>query len=70
MLPVMRAMGRVGGAVFVKAALRLRGLDIGTTRLPLPPPTPEQVAAIAADLTEAGVALGPRVERGAEVAYR
>jgi len=70
MLPVMRAMGRVGGAIFVKAALRLRGLDIGTTRLPLPPPTPEQVAAIAADLTEAGVALGPRVQRGAEVAYR
>ena len=42
MLPVMRAMGRVGGAVFVKAALRLRGLDVGDPRLPLPPPRPSR----------------------------
>jgi len=62
MLPVMRAMSRVGGAVFAKAALRLHGLDVGDTRLPLPPPTPEQVAAIAADLTEAGVDLRARTE--------
>ncbi len=57
MLPVLRAMGRVGGAVFCKTALRLRGLDVGDTRLPLPPATDEQVAAIAGDLTAAGVAL-------------
>lgn len=56
MLPVVRAMGRVGGAVFAKTALRLRGLDVGQTRLPLPPATDEQVAAIAADLAAAGVA--------------
>ena len=55
--PVIRAMGRVGGVVFAKAALRLRGLDVGDPRLPLPPATHEQVAAIAADLAEAGVAL-------------
>jgi len=59
MLPVQRAMGRVGGAVFCKTALRLRGLDVGDTRLPLPPATDEQVAAIAGDLTAAGVALDP-----------
>ena len=72
-------MGRVGGAIFVKAALRLRGLDVGDTRLPLPPPTEQQVRDIAADLRAAGVPLGPtppggRTARtrtgGAEVAYR
>ena len=59
MLPVQRAMGRVGGAVFVKTALRLRGLDVGDTRLPLPPATEQQVRDIAGDLHTAGVALGP-----------
>src|SRR6478736_3045969 len=42
-LPVIRAMGRVGGVVFAKTALRLRGVDVGQPRLPLPPATPEQV---------------------------
>ncbi len=59
MLPVVRAMGRVGGAVFGKTALRLRGLDVGVPRLPLPPATEAEVAAIAADLDAAGVALDP-----------
>jgi 4-hydroxy-tetrahydrodipicolinate synthase len=57
LLPVLRAQGRVGGVVFTKAALRLRGYDVGDPRLPLPPATDEQFAAIAADLTEAGVPL-------------
>ena len=57
MLPVIRAMGRVGGVVFAKTALRLRGLDVGEPRLPFPPATEEQVAAIAADLAAAGVTL-------------
>jgi 4-hydroxy-tetrahydrodipicolinate synthase len=83
MLPVIRAMGRVGGAVFSKTALRLRGIDVGGTRLPLPPPTDQQVRDVAADLLAAGVALAPdphsRVQPGAassvsavgaEVAYR
>ncbi len=82
MLPVLRAMGRVGGAIFVKTALRLRGLDVGNTRLPLPPPSEQQVHDIAADLRAAGVALGPDAYRSAaatpaagpaldaEVAYR
>jgi 4-hydroxy-tetrahydrodipicolinate synthase len=55
--PVIRAMGRVGGVVFSKAALRLRGIDVGDPRLPLPPATPEQVTSIADDLAEAGVPL-------------
>ncbi|WP_214366769.1 4-hydroxy-tetrahydrodipicolinate synthase [Pseudonocardia sp. H11422] len=58
-LPVIRAMGRVGGAVFAKTAMRLRGLDVGDPRLPLPPATEDQVTAIAADLAAAGIALDP-----------
>ncbi|GAA3061852.1 4-hydroxy-tetrahydrodipicolinate synthase [Actinokineospora globicatena] len=57
LLPVLRAFSRVGGVVFSKAALRLRGQDAGDPRLPLPPATAEQFAAIAADLAEAGVPL-------------
>jgi 4-hydroxy-tetrahydrodipicolinate synthase len=57
LLPVYRAMGRVGGVIFVKAALRLRGQDAGDPRLPLPPATPEQVQLIASDLGDAGVPL-------------
>ncbi|WP_026424017.1 4-hydroxy-tetrahydrodipicolinate synthase [Actinokineospora inagensis] len=55
LLPVLRAFSRVGGVVFSKTALRLRGTEVGDPRLPLPPATAEQVEAIAADLTEAGV---------------
>ncbi|MCP2169584.1 4-hydroxy-tetrahydrodipicolinate synthase [Goodfellowiella coeruleoviolacea] len=57
MLPILRAFSRVGGVVFAKTALRLRGTDIGDPRLPLPPATADQVSAIAADLAEAGVPL-------------
>ena len=56
-LPVVRAMGRVGGVVFAKSALRLRGLDVGDPRLPLPPATEAELAAIVADLDAAGAAL-------------
>jgi 4-hydroxy-tetrahydrodipicolinate synthase len=57
LLPVYRAMGRVGGVIFAKAALRLRGHQAGEPRLPLPPASAEQVAAIASDLADAGVPL-------------
>ncbi|WP_018684365.1 4-hydroxy-tetrahydrodipicolinate synthase [Actinokineospora enzanensis] len=57
LLPVLRAFSRVGGVVFSKTALTLRGHAVGDPRLPLPPATPEQVRAIAADLAEAGVPL-------------
>jgi 4-hydroxy-tetrahydrodipicolinate synthase len=61
MLPIVGAMGRVGGAAFAKTAVRLRGLDVGEPRLPLPPATEEQVLAIAGDLGVAGIALDPAV---------
>lgn len=57
LLPVQRAMSRVGGAVFGKLALSLTGCPVGHTRLPLPPPTPKQISAVAADLAEAGVPI-------------
>jgi len=57
LLPVLRAHGRVGGVIFAKAAMRLRGQDAGDPRLPLPPATEEQIAAIATDLGDAGVPL-------------
>jgi 4-hydroxy-tetrahydrodipicolinate synthase len=57
LLPVLRAQGRVGGVIFAKAALRLRGQDAGEPRLPLPAATDEQIAAIARDLGDAGVPL-------------
>lgn len=57
MIPVYRAFSRVGGVVFAKTALRLRGVDVGDPRLPIVPATEEQVRAIAEDLTQAGVPL-------------
>lgn len=60
MLPVLRAFSRVGGVVFGKTALQLRGIDAGGPRLPIVPATPEQVDAITADLTQAGVPLEQR----------
>ena len=57
MLPVYRAFSRVGGVVFSKTALGLRGYDVGGPRLPMVPAAPEQIEAIAADLTQAGVPL-------------
>jgi 4-hydroxy-tetrahydrodipicolinate synthase len=56
-IPVIRAMGRTGGVIFAKTAMRLRGIDVGDPRLPLPPATEEQVAAIEGDLQAAGIAL-------------
>lgn len=57
LLPVLRAFGALGGVIFVKAALRLRGIEVGAPRLPLPAATPDEVELVAAKLGEAGVAL-------------
>ncbi|MGC0420910.1 4-hydroxy-tetrahydrodipicolinate synthase [Embleya sp. AB8] len=57
LLPVYRALGRVGGVAFVKTACGLRGLAVGAPRLPLVPADAAQRAAIAADLAWAGVRL-------------
>jgi 4-hydroxy-tetrahydrodipicolinate synthase len=65
LLPVNRAMARTGpglGLVFAKAAVTLRGLDVGDPRLPIMPATEEQSAAIAADLAVAGVPLNTASE--------
>ena len=53
LVPLVRATSRVGGAIATKAALRLRGLDVGDLRLPMVPATPDQVATIAAALAHA-----------------
>ncbi|MBA0126153.1 4-hydroxy-tetrahydrodipicolinate synthase [Haloechinothrix sp. YIM 98757] len=60
MLAVLRAFSRVGGVVFAKSALRLRGFEIGEPRLPLVPASEDVVEAISADLTQAGVPLGTK----------
>jgi 4-hydroxy-tetrahydrodipicolinate synthase len=62
-IPVIRAMGRVGGVIFAKTAMRLRGIDVGNPRLPLPAATEEQVTAIEADLHAAGIALATGNQR-------
>jgi len=57
LLPVYRAFSRVGGVVFGKTALRMRGHNVGDPRLPILPATSDQIEAIASDLTQAGVPL-------------
>jgi len=61
LLPVVRGiMTRTQGAVAVKAALELTGVIADrTVRQPLLPATPDEVAAIAADLALAGLASAP-----------
>ncbi|MEC3981969.1 4-hydroxy-tetrahydrodipicolinate synthase [Amycolatopsis sp. H20-H5] len=58
MLPVLRAMSRVGGVTFAKAALKLRGFGIGDPRLPIVAATEEQLQLISGDLAQGGVPLG------------
>lgn len=48
-------MSGVGGVIFTKAALALRGLSVGDPRLPLPPADERQRERIAADLRAAGL---------------
>jgi 4-hydroxy-tetrahydrodipicolinate synthase len=57
LLPLLRAFGRVGGVIFSKAAMRLRGIEVGDPRLPLPAATPAEIELITADLVEADVAV-------------
>jgi 4-hydroxy-tetrahydrodipicolinate synthase len=56
LLPLHRAMSGIGGGViFAKTALRLTGLEVGEPRLPIPPATPEQTAALAEVLRGVGL---------------
>ncbi|MFW0797310.1 4-hydroxy-tetrahydrodipicolinate synthase [Gordonia sp. CPCC 205515] len=55
MLPLVNAMGRLGGVTMVKASLRILGLDVGDPRLPQVPADGPQIEALIADLRAAGV---------------
>ncbi|MAU82908.1 4-hydroxy-tetrahydrodipicolinate synthase [Gordonia sp. Z-3] len=55
MLPLVNAMGRLGGVTMVKASLQLLGLDVGAPRLPQVPAGGPQIEALIADLRAAGV---------------
>lgn len=55
MLPLVNAMGRLGGVTMVKASLRVLGLDVGDPRLPQVPATGPQIEALITDLRAAGV---------------
>jgi len=55
MVPLYRAMARLGGVTMVKASLRILGLDVGDPRLPQVAADGPQIEALIADLREAGV---------------
>ncbi|MBF0582313.1 MULTISPECIES: 4-hydroxy-tetrahydrodipicolinate synthase [Corynebacterium] len=53
--PLQRAQARLGGVTFAKAALKLRGIDVGSPRLPIIEPTDAELTQLEQDLQEAGV---------------
>ncbi|WP_067572072.1 4-hydroxy-tetrahydrodipicolinate synthase [Nocardia acidivorans] len=55
MIPLNRAMARLGGVAMTKGALRLLGVETGEPRLPQIMPNSEQLAELAVDLRAAGV---------------
>ncbi|MFJ4650086.1 4-hydroxy-tetrahydrodipicolinate synthase [Nocardia sp. NPDC088792] len=55
LLPLNRAMARLGGVAMTKGALRLLGVETGEPRLPQLMPTADQLDALAVDLRAAGV---------------
>ncbi|WP_067812891.1 4-hydroxy-tetrahydrodipicolinate synthase [Nocardia inohanensis] len=55
MIPLNRAMARLGGVAMTKGALRLLGIETGEPRLPQVMPTPDQLDELAVDLRAAGV---------------
>lgn len=55
LLPLNRAMARLGGVAMTKGALRLLGIETGEPRLPQLMPTADQLDALAVDLRAAGV---------------
>ncbi|MFE6858711.1 4-hydroxy-tetrahydrodipicolinate synthase [Nocardia sp. NPDC057668] len=55
MLPLNRAMARLGGVSMTKGALRLLGIETGEPRLPQIMPTTEQLDGLAVELRSAGV---------------
>ncbi len=55
LVPLQRAQQRLGGVAMVKSALKLRGMDIGSPRLPITEPTEAELHDLENDLQEAGV---------------
>ncbi|MFB9908215.1 4-hydroxy-tetrahydrodipicolinate synthase [Allokutzneria oryzae] len=55
LLPVFAAFGTLGGVIFSKTALRLRGLPVGDPRLPIPAATVAERDALAANLRAVGL---------------
>ncbi|WP_067702696.1 4-hydroxy-tetrahydrodipicolinate synthase [Nocardia jejuensis] len=55
MIPLNRAMARLGGVAMTKGALRLLGIETGDPRLPQLMPTADQLDELAVDLRAAGV---------------
>lgn len=53
--PLQRAQARLGGVSFAKAALKLRGLDVGAPRLPIIEPNAAELDQLEQDLQEAGI---------------
>lgn len=53
--PLQRAQGRLGGVTFSKAALRLRGIDVGEPRLPIVAATEAELEQLEQDLQAAGI---------------
>ncbi|MEV5648967.1 4-hydroxy-tetrahydrodipicolinate synthase [Nocardia sp. NPDC052254] len=55
LLPVNRAMARVGGVALIKSSLRMLGMEVGEPRLPQLMPAGANLEAVVADLRLAGV---------------
>ncbi|QNQ90420.1 4-hydroxy-tetrahydrodipicolinate synthase [Corynebacterium poyangense] len=53
--PLVHAQARLGGASLAKAALRLQGIEVGDPRLPITPPTAEEVEELRDDMEKSGV---------------
>ena len=53
--PLQKAQARLGGVTFAKAALKLKGKDVGAPRLPIIEPTAAELDQLAQDLQAAGV---------------
>jgi 4-hydroxy-tetrahydrodipicolinate synthase len=57
-LPLIQALFRESNPIPVKAGVRALGFDVGETRLPLTPPTPETLNLLHKRMREAGLAAG------------
>ena len=55
LLPLTHAQARLGGATFAKEALRLQGIEVGDTRLPITAASGEEREELRRDLEQSGV---------------